>query len=137
MPSKIFRPSVGAIYPKKWCDDYSVDASERRRRRLERARYIGTHTKVEWQAMRAVFIRCPCCDVFGYRAVKDHITSLFDGGSDAIENIQPLCMHCNASKNSYSHDFRDDADPDWVEKYLVIFGILQEIDWNDRMGIHG
>lgn len=120
------------IYPDKYCNDPWISPGERRRRRLARARFIGTHTKLEWQAMRALFLHCPCCNRLGYWAAKDHIVSLLDGGSDSIENIQPLCMSCNGSKGGYSHDFRDEANPGWREKYPIVYGILEEIELEDR-----
>lgn len=117
----------------RYYDDYTIPAWMRRARRKERARRKGTHTKLEWQSMRALFLSCPCCETFDYVAVKDHVISLADGGSDAIENIQPLCRRCNCSKGAISHDFRDCREPRWREKLPIILAILEEIDNADRI----
>ena len=36
----------------------------------------------------------------------DHIVSLFSGGPDGIDNIQPLCRICNAKKGTLTIDLR-------------------------------
>ncbi len=93
-----------------------------RSQRLADARAIATHTEEEWMAMLAVFGGCVKCDaknedVFGGFVCKDHITAIFHGGSDGIENIQPLCRSCN-SKKSYSDrtDYRDMRDTMWRKR---------------------
>lgn len=49
--------------------------------------------------------KCLCC---GEKKPleADHIVPLTKGGSDGIENIQPLCRHCNAKKGMNTIDFR-------------------------------
>lgn len=72
--------------------------NELRKQRLADARAQGTHTEAEWLAILE-----PCkgiCPRCGKRRKlgKDHIKPISRGGSDAIENIQPLCRSCNSSK---------------------------------------
>lgn len=77
--------------------------SRRRRRRLERAREKGTHTGEQWESLcewaGGCCVRCGDCR---YPVEKDHIKPLYQGGSDAIDNLQPLCARCNASKGPES-----------------------------------
>lgn len=69
-----------------------------RAKRLAAARALGTHTAEEWAALVAKFGgRCVRCTIAG-RVEKDHIRPLYQGGSDAIDNLQPLCPRCNSSK---------------------------------------
>lgn len=70
----------------------------------------GNHTKSQWLEKLAQFNSCPGCGKtwseipprpdsrYKYVWTKDHIVSLNDGGSDNIQNIQPLCYICNSSK---------------------------------------
>jgi uncharacterized protein YdaU (DUF1376 family) len=92
----------------RWGSD--DDASERgrhlRAQRLSEARAKGTHTAMEWEAMKAYHgMRCVRCGCDG-EIVKDHILPIYQGGSDSIENIQPLCRKCNASKGPEASDLR-------------------------------
>lgn len=49
-----------------------------------------------------------CCVRCGKqkRLTADHIRPLFLGGSDGIENIQPLCKVCNSIKGTQYIDYR-------------------------------
>lgn len=95
--------------------------SERRSRRLADARAKGRHTDAEWQAMLEIFDHtCLSCGAQNASEtpvyiVKDHIIPIYRGGSDAIENIQPLCSACNSRKQNDDIDHRDKI-PDWRER---------------------
>ncbi len=69
----------------------------------------GRHTKKEFLDKLKLYPHCPRCkrkwsDIpyskggAKYRITEDHIVPLLKGGSDNIENIQPLCYECNFKK---------------------------------------
>lgn len=88
----------------KWGDQR--EASATRSERMAAARALGTHTKAEWNAMvDALGCRCVRCGATG-KMVKDHIKPVYQGGSDGIDNIQPLCVKCNAEKGPENIDHR-------------------------------
>lgn len=68
--------------------------------RLNTAKAKGTHTNDEWLLMLEEFdYRCVKCGCHPEgRPCKDHIRAIFVGGSDGIDNLQPLCRECNSGK---------------------------------------
>jgi len=67
---------------------------------------VGKFTKSEWQDL---------CDRYGNRCLScgeqkeltvDHVVSLKDGGSNTIDNLQPLCLSCNSRKGAKFIDYR-------------------------------
>jgi 5-methylcytosine-specific restriction endonuclease McrA len=71
----------------------------KRRERLKRAREIATHTKEQWEAIKKEFeYRCVRCGRGDCYIEKDHIIPIYAGGSDGIDNLQPLCAWCNSGK---------------------------------------
>ncbi len=89
-------------YPEK-----SVAASNRRRARKLLAK--GSHTEQEWQELKARYdYKCLCCgrQEPEIKLTRDHIRPLIFGGSDSIDNIQPLCARCNSKKSLRHIDYR-------------------------------
>ena len=70
-----------------------------RSKRMTEARNKGRHSNKEWNDMLEEFnYICVRCLNTSREIHKDHIIPIFMGGSDGIENIQPLCHVCNLSK---------------------------------------
>ena len=85
----------------KTSKDRSRANSKIRSIRLAAARAKGTHTEAQWISFVSAFgCRCVICgeSMQSNEIQKDHIIPIYQGGSDGIENLQPLCGPCNASK---------------------------------------
>jgi uncharacterized protein YdaU (DUF1376 family) len=104
--------SSGAVH--KWGEPTD---KQKRSERLANARRLASHSPEDWQALievcGAACCRCKRDDV---ELVKDHIKPIYQGGSDGIENLQPLCRRCNSSKGPDTTDLRP---PDWQELLLA------------------
>ena len=72
-------------------------------KRVKKLKAEGSHTWGEWELLKKQYgFMCPCCGKSEpeIKLTQDHIIPLSRGGSDYIENIQPLCMHCNSVKHT-------------------------------------
>jgi 5-methylcytosine-specific restriction endonuclease McrA len=75
-----------------------------------RARLLGnggSHTVVEWQAILERYDhRCLACGRTDLKLTKDHVLPVTQGGTDNADNLQPLCLSCNAAKGKRTIDYR-------------------------------
>lgn len=71
--------------------------------RARKQQAVGSYTFDEWELLKKQYgYTCPAC---GRKEPKikltfDHIIPLSKGGSNYIENIQPLCKNCNSKKHT-------------------------------------
>ena len=88
----------------KWGESNAMKRSER----LSLARAKATHSDEEWEELKTFFGHCVICGKSAeeVKLVKDHIIPIYQGGSDGIDNLQPLCQSCNARKGPDSTDHR-------------------------------
>jgi len=104
----------------KWGESDRPTDTTTRSGRLAAARRKGRHTAAEWGVLLGICgDACLRCDASGVRLVKDHITPIYQGGSDAIDNIQPICDRCSKQKGPESTDFRP---ADWRERLRNVCG---------------
>lgn len=71
---------------------------------------LGDHTFDDWNKLKEQYnYTCLCCGKSEpeIKLTEDHIVPLSRGGSNYIENIQPLCQICNSTKNNKTIDFRN------------------------------
>ena len=90
------------LYPEK-------NAQHFNNRRARKQQAGGSFTSKEWRKLCARYnFTCLCC---GKREPKisltvDHVVPLSKGGTNFIDNIQPLCISCNTSKGTRAIDYR-------------------------------
>lgn len=79
------------------------------RRRVHKTSNGGFHTLEQWLSLKQLYnYMCLCCkqqEPF-IKLSQDHIVPVSAGGTDDIDNIQPLCMSCNVRKYTNVIDYR-------------------------------
>jgi 5-methylcytosine-specific restriction endonuclease McrA len=91
---------------KRYAENPSIPMARKARYTARKAGAGGSFTAEEWQVLCEKHNhRCLCC---GKKKLleSDHIIPISEGGSSDIENIQPLCRSCNASKGTQTIDYR-------------------------------
>lgn len=87
--------------------------SHARRARLLNA--DGNYTVEEWVSLKRKYnYACLCCGIAepDIKLTVDHVIPLYLGGSNFIDNIQPLCFSCNSRKGIKIIDYRLEAQHD-------------------------
>ena len=95
-------------YNRKWYIEHPEKKLEYIHKR--RARIFsngGTITSEEWIALCNKYgNRCLCCGRNDVKLTLDHIKPICLGGSNTIDNAQPLCKPCNSRKHEKVIDYR-------------------------------
>lgn len=69
----------------------------------------GSYTTKQWYELKESFkFMCLSCKKTEpqIKLTVDHIVPLSRGGTNFIENLQPLCKSCNSSKGCKTIDFK-------------------------------
>lgn len=67
----------------------------------------GKITAKEWKDLEDKYgNRCLRCGATGVKLALDHIIPLSLGGTNSIDNAQPLCKSCNSKKGTKTIDYR-------------------------------
>ena len=121
--NEIFSGYIGRIYCSKKCVGAGMTGEKhrnykggvlnkqyhhRKRKALVRGA-LGSHTQKEWEELKNMYDNmCICCKRSEPEILLtlDHIVPITKGGTDFIENIQPLCGSCNSRKYVSIINFR-------------------------------
>lgn len=99
---------------KSWSDRHpEAKLAHVHNRRAKKLANGGTYTESEWIALKRKYdYRCLCCfkqepEIW---LTIDHVVPIAAGGRNSIDNLQPLCLHCNQSKGTKCIDFRESSE---------------------------
>ena len=109
-----------ALGTKRWREQHPSRMLAMRKIQNARRRALligasGDYTPREWMALVSWYgNRCLRCGATGpeTKITPDHVVPLALGGSNSIDNLQPLCWSCNAAKGARVADYRPNAHED-------------------------
>ncbi len=97
------------IYRRNWNRQNLLSIKIKKQREYARKKGAeGSHTLSEWTKLKEKFhFKCTICGISEEALLKetmegltlDHIIPLSKGGTDYINNCQPLCRRCNGKKS--------------------------------------
>ncbi len=80
--------------------------ARKQRRRAKLLEVGGSYSAKEWNELKRKYGNlCLCCREEKPLTV-DHVIPLSKGGTNDIDNIQPLCVSCNSRKGTKEIDYR-------------------------------
>lgn len=83
------------------------EVSKRHTRRARIKALAGRFNQSEWRNLCKFYQdTCLCCGANDKPLTPDHVIPLACGGSNRIDNIQPLCLSCNLKKGTKTIDYR-------------------------------
>lgn len=93
---------------KRWMSENPSKSLEYvHKRRSREINAVGIFTSYQWEQLQSIYgNRCLWCGVSNVKLSPDHVVPLSRGGTNYIENIQPLCRSCNSKKSAKILDFR-------------------------------
>ena len=89
------------VYHRNYCRSHPENIAHLKANRYAKEKGAdGSHTLLQWLMLK--FSYCYKCAICGEKKplTKDHIIPLSKGGTNSIDNIQPLCRNCNSKKNA-------------------------------------
>lgn len=95
---------------RKWKQANRKKVYEHNQARRSNKRGKGSFTTQEWRNLKEFYgYKCLACGRYEpeIKLTPDHVKPLKLGGINSIENIQPLCEHCNYSKGAKHIDYRN------------------------------
>lgn len=88
-------------------ENKEAGATKQIRRRVRKKGNGGSHTTREWMDLCLLHGgQCLCCGTTAKPLTRDHVVPVEHGGSNNIDNIQPLCKSCNSTKGAKTIDYR-------------------------------
>lgn len=90
-------------YPEKYLAQKRMDS---RNRRAAKRAAGGTVRLSEWRELLDKYDnKCLCCGT-SEGLTLDHVLPIAQGGTNTIDNAQPLCALCNSKKGARHIDYR-------------------------------
>ena len=118
---------------RNWKGGISKDKTQyhRNRRNLE-VGAEGSHTTKDWRVLKLRYLyMCLCCkrQEPEIKLEQDHIIPLSSGGTDYIENIQPLCRSCNGVKYTKTKDYRNNFNKSEIKEFKeLLLKALEDVE---------